>query len=196
MGTRGPAPKRSDQRRRRNSPKAEKVAVPFRQSREDQVKELVATHTRDQLLDATEAAGLEVPPKARKAELAELLIDVGTDPDWHPVAKEWFRALEDSGQAHFYEPSDWALARLIAEAMSRDLKPQIVGVTDEGEPIAYRRPLNAASVKAYLSAASDLMSTESSRRRLQVELDRPEAEAPPAGADAVTLLSEYRDRTG
>lgn len=194
MGQRGPAPKRSDQRRRRNSPKVEKVTTPFVQSRDQAAKELVATNTKAELLDAATSAGIEVPARATKAELADLLLDVGADPDWHPVARAWFEALADSGQAQFYEPSDWAIARLVAESMSRDLKPQIVGVTDEGEPIAYKRPLNAASVKAYLAASTDLMATEASRRRLQLELHRePEK---PAGADAVTILDEYRDRTG
>lgn len=195
MGARGPVPKRESQRRRRNSPPAEKVEVPFRQSRADRAQELVATHTRAQLVEAAEKAGIGVPAGATKPQIAELLVDVGGDPDWHPVAKGWFEALHDSGQAQFYEPSDWALARLIAESMSRDLKPQIVGVTEDGDPIAYKRPLNAASVKAYLAASADLMATEASRRRLQLELDRPESRREPS-ADAVTLLSEYRDRTG
>lgn len=194
MGARGPVPKRSDQRRRRNGPKAEKHTS-FVQSVEDRIKELVATHTRDQLAEQAAAEGLELPARATKRIIAEALVDVGADPEWHPVAKAWFESLADSGQSAFYEPSDWAVARLIAESMSRDLKPQIVGVTDEGEPIAYSRPLNGASLSAYLKGFSTLLVTEADRRRVQLELEKPKPEPAP-GADAVSILDDYRNRTG
>ena len=38
--------------------------------------------------------------------------------------KDWFRALKQSGQARFYEPSDWQTARLLAEVMSQELNTQ------------------------------------------------------------------------
>lgn len=195
MGARGPIPKRSDQRRRRNSPPPTK-AVSFVQSSTDKVKELVATNTRDDLIAAAAAAGVAVPAKATKTVIAEALVDVGADPEWHPVAVAWFESLSESGQSQFYESSDWAVARLVAEAMSRDLKPQIVGVTEAGDPIAYKRPLAGASITAYLKAFSSLLVTEADRRRAQVELERSESDAPTApGADAVTLLSDYKHRS-
>src|SRR5690606_5848610 len=50
------------------------------------------------------------------------------DPDWHPVAIEWFTSLGESGQSQFYEPSDWAQARYIAHEMSRSLEvPRLFG---------------------------------------------------------------------
>ena len=39
----------------------------------------------------------------------------------HRVAREWYRSLKRSGQAQFFEPSDWAAAVLVAEAMSKVL---------------------------------------------------------------------------
>ena len=41
------------------------------------------------------------------------------DGDWHVVARDWFLSLKGSGQSQFYEPSDVAAARFVAEAMSR-----------------------------------------------------------------------------
>ena len=73
---RGPIPKRSDQRRRRNKPNADAPAVVV-------------------------AMGQQVvkPPAEDRA--------------WHPYAKQWFRSLKRSGQAQFYQESDWQEARLV-----------------------------------------------------------------------------------
>ncbi|MHD0009251.1 hypothetical protein ACQX2I_11800 [Corynebacterium diphtheriae] len=43
-------------------------------------------------------------------------------PNWHPLMKDWFRSLKESGQSAFYEPSDWQTARLLAEVMSQELR--------------------------------------------------------------------------
>lgn len=132
MGARGPAPKRSSERRRRNKDsKAEtvKVAGPF-----------------------------EVPPAKST---------------WHPVAKEWYEALKISGQAQFFEPSDWAAARFVAEAVSQNLRS---------------KRFSAQLFAAVWSAMGDLLTTEADRRRARLEIER-ELDKPPAG---VTALDEYR----
>src|SRR4051794_28757056 len=36
---------------------------------------------------------------------------------WHPIAREWSLSLRASGQSAFYEPSDIAVARLVAQGM-------------------------------------------------------------------------------
>ena len=154
MGARGPVPKRSTQRRRKNAP-----AKP-----------------------TTKAAGAKrvAIPKA--------------DPKWHAAAKRWYADLQKSGQAVFYQPSDWALAWIIAESMSRDLKPQVVGVTEEtGEVIWAVIPLKGASLAGYLKAMSSLLVTEGDRRRVQLELTRP-GEGDDNGTPEVPSLDAYRDR--
>lgn len=152
MGERGPTPKRSNQRRRRNKPEVE----------------------------TTEAAGAKLvdQPRAKTS--------------WHPAAKRWYEALAESGQARFYEPSDWALAHIIAESMSRDLKPRSVGVTDEGKVVTSSLPISGASLSSYLKAMTGLLVTEGDRRRAQVELTRPavDEEAP----ENVSEIDEWRDR--
>lgn len=113
---------------------------------------------------------------------------------WHSVARRWYEALARSGQATYYEPSDWATAYLIAESMSRDLNEQFVGFTEDGEVIREVLPLKGASLTAYLRAMSNLLVTEGDRRRLHLELDRPGAgEGEEDGAD-VSELADYRRR--
>lgn len=199
MGTRGPTPKRSDQRRRRNSPKTTKAKAgrPAGSPAED----LAAAHTREELRAMVTAAGGEWRASWSKSRLIEELgnatATAEADPAWHPAAREWFDSLAKSGQSAFYEPSDWATARLVAESMSRDLKPRVIGITKDGDIVRAEVPLNGASLSAYLKAFNALLVTEADRRRAQLELEKPPAppEGAQDGADAVTLLSEYRDRS-
>lgn len=117
---------------------------------------------------------------------------------WHPVAKRWFESLNASGQSQFYEESDWAVAYMLAESMSRDLKPQVVGIREDGEkagePVLARIPLKGASLSAYLKGMSSLLVTEGDRRRAGLELERESAKASLPPVDDVTDLDVYRDR--
>jgi hypothetical protein len=95
------------------------------------------------------------------------------DESWHPVAKHWYDSLPESGQSIYYQPSDWAIAYLLAESLSRDFKPQFVGMNEEtGEPIIESIPLKGASLGAYLKGFTALLATEGDRRRMQIELER------------------------
>lgn len=98
--------------------------------------------------------------------------------DWHPLAADWYRSLADSGQSRFYEPSDWALARVIAESMSREL-------TSLG-------PVPASAIASWLRAMTVLLATEGDRRRLSLELKRAEAKGD--DPDGVADLDDYRNR--
>jgi hypothetical protein len=115
------------------------------------------------------------------------------DPKWHPAARRFYAALNESGQAAFYEPSDWQLAWLTAESISRDLKPQVIGVNEQtGKPVFAVVPLKGASLQAYLKAFSALLLTEGDRRRAGLELER-QADDGGAGED-VPSLDDYRQR--
>ncbi|HEY9416870.1 MAG TPA: hypothetical protein VIQ30_19105 [Pseudonocardia sp.] len=98
------------------------------------------------------------------------------DPDWHAVAQAWFRSLAESGQSQFYEASDWATARYVAEGMSRNL--------DGGR-------FSAQLFAAVNSAMSNLLVTEGDRRRVRLELQR--GDAGQSTAD-VPSLEDYRSR--
>lgn len=157
MGERGPVPKRSDQRRRRNEPSIPITKAPSGQSQRP-----------------------PAPPG---------------DPNWHPIAASFYASLESSGQSRFYEPSDWALAKLVAESMSRDLSEQVVGVTERDGVLRDVIPLKGASLAAYLKACSVLLVTEGDRRRLQIELESPQAIDPNAERASATI-TDLRSRLG
>ena len=82
------------------------------------------------------------------------------DASWHPLANAWYAFLASSGQSAFYEPSDWGLAVLVAESMSRDLNPQVVGITDSGKVVTSVIPLKGACLSAYMRAMNVLLVTE------------------------------------
>lgn len=115
-------------------------------------------------------------PPGPPAEIPEL-----PEPDglWHPIASGWYLSLQTSGQAQFYEPSDWATARYAAELMSRVLLAD--------------RP-NGQLVSALNSVMSTLLATEGDRRRARIELERKKtSQEVPAG---VTALDDYRAAFG
>lgn len=92
---------------------------------------------------------------------------------WHPIALQMYHSVVRSGQVIWMEPSDWSALYLMCESISRDLKPQVVGINEEsGEPIFATIPLKGASLNAYLKAMGSLMMLEGDRRKLRIELER------------------------
>ncbi|WP_225448343.1 hypothetical protein [Streptacidiphilus sp. P02-A3a] len=134
----GPVPKRSDQRRRRNT---------------------------------------DDGPALVKAPAAKAPAIPRADADWHPIARRWYDSLRKSGQAQFYESSDWMTAVYLAEAMSRNL-----GQTK----------FSAQLFQSVMAGMTDLLTTEGARRRARVELQREDAADDPREAARVTLMDAYR----
>ena len=93
MGARGPVPKRSSQRRRRNK---------------DSKTTKVKVEPKSPPSPAASSPTAVEPPKANA--------------QWHPQAKRWYESLKDSGQTVFFEPSDWQAAHFLAGEMSRYLR--------------------------------------------------------------------------
>lgn len=144
MGTHGPIPKRSEERRRRNK---------------------------------DDGPGLVQAPSGPPADLPDL-----PEPSelWHPIAIDWYLSLRESGQAAFYQPSDWAMARYAAELMSRGLSED--------------KPPNGQYVAALNSVMASLLTTEGDRRRARIELERkPAVKSVPA---SVTAIADYRSSIG
>lgn len=102
------------------------------------------------------------------------------DPLWHPIAADWYLSLRESGQAAFYEPSDWAMARYAAHVMSQVL-------------LSERGP-NGQLVAALNSVMSSLLTTEGDRRRARMELERKKPAGPKLAS--VSPLDSYRDIAG
>ena len=122
------------------------------------------------------------------------------DEDWHPVAKMWYDSLKRSGQAIFYEPSDWATAYLLTDVLDRWLKPQEVKVGQTGSEGAEKGggdvtyvfedkiiAMPGATITALLKGMTALMVTEGDRRRLKIELERQKAKDAAAGGDGVVV---------
>jgi hypothetical protein len=135
MGQRGPAPKRSTQRRRQNKESKPEIA---------------------------RVSGRVIPPKV--------------DGKWHPAAKRWYKALGESGQAQFFEPSDWEAAHFLAGEISNYL----------------RSDKRSAMMFSHIwSAMGELLTTEASRRRLKLEIERDDAKG---SQGEVADLDAYRKR--
>lgn len=101
------------------------------------------------------------------------------DESWHEIARDWYGSLAKSGQAIFYEPSDWATARYVAEAMSRGLQAS---------------RFSAQLFAAVSAAMTELLTTEGARRRARLEIHRgPVSNEKPAD---VTALDDYRALLG
>lgn len=154
MGERGPAPKRSDQRRRVNKP-----ATPV-----------------------------------TKAPAAVVTAPMRSSSKWHPVAKRWFDSLAKSGQSQFYTASDWATAYVLAESISRELKPQpvTIGSGENAETIMVELPPKGASLAAWLKGMGALLVTEGDRRRVALELQQPTS--PTEGGGNVAWIDDARRR--
>jgi len=130
MATKGPVPKRSDQRHGHR-----------------------AKADADNITRITETDEIFGPPLDLEGV--------------HPLASDWYDGLRRSAQADLFQPSDWSTARVWTELLSRAL--------NQGD-----RP-SAVLVAAWASGATELLTTEGARRRMRLELDRPQK----ADADAV-----------
>lgn len=180
MGARGPVPKRSDQRRRRNKDwidEANKAAAAAAKSTEPprSGRGSGAPAWREY----AKALGYTVPDGASRAEVIAL-IEAGPptgDDAWHPIARDWYRSLGESGQSEMYQPSDWQTARVLAEVLSRALNSGKVP---------------AALLDTWQRGATELLTTEGARRRARIELERTTEEP---RDEKVALLDEYRRRT-
>lgn len=134
MGSRGPVPKRSEERIREN-------------------------HYD---IDRTQMIGdVEVP---------ELGL---ANP--HPIISDFYESLKESGQARWYEPSDWQYARYILHFANKLIK--------NGRP-------SSQMLAAINSAFQDLLVSEGQRRRVRMEVERSEAK----NGDVVDVSDYFREK--
>lgn len=95
------------------------------------------------------------------------------DEDWHPIALRLWRALETSGQADYYQDSDWAYAYSLCEDISWYKR----GVKRSGQMLV-----------ALYGAMERLLITEGDRRRHRLELEASEGgDEDPVG----DVMAEY-----
>lgn len=103
-----------------------------------------------------------------------------TKDHWHEMAKEWYQSLSDSGIAAFYERSDWATAMIVAEELTHYLN----------SPTGRR---SAQMLTALFTMMTSLGATEGDRRRMRIELEKPQVEIQSTG---VTELANYKSKLG
>lgn len=97
--------------------------------------------------------------------------------DPHPMVVDFYDSLVISGQAKFYEPSDWEYARLVCFIM------QTI--------VTSNRP-SSEMFKALQTAMSNLMVTEGDRRRLRLEIVRKEKKD--VVDESEVLILSFKDR--
>lgn len=116
---------------------------------------------------------------------AELAVTKGTarpvskpkaNPDWHYIAKYAFnQAMGKSGTNDFAQNSDWLAAWFLAEQLDDYVKS------------SRRSSMAAAEIRQLMG---DLMFTESSRRRVGIELEEPAEAKVDKGAEGVNAARE------
>ena len=94
----------------------------------------------------------------------------------HPLAKDLWRAMGDSAQSIFYEPSDWALAAVLMDDLSHYLRSK-------------SRP--GIKLSAIINALTPLLLTEGERRRVRLEIERGNDE-PGHDDPTVAIMANYR----
>jgi len=109
------------------------------------------------------------------------------DESWHPIAKQIYESVKRSGQVLWMEPSDWSVLYLLCESISRDLNPQVIGITEDGEIKKATIPLKGASLTGYLKGMASLMMLEGDRRKLRLELERKARLDAAAAGDGVVI---------
>lgn len=80
----------------------------------------------------------------------------GSDEDVHPIARRWYNSLKASGQSEYFEPSDWAAALYVCEAMTKNLSGRF----------------SAQLFAVVWAAMEDLLTTEQARRKARIEVER------------------------
>lgn len=98
------------------------------------------------------------------------------DPKWHATARSLYESFQRSAQSVYYEPSDWMLLYAGCENLSRLLKPQFVGFSQDAEfqshAVMKKVPLKGTDMNGLLKLMTMLMATEPERRRAGVEIVR------------------------
>ena len=140
MGTRGPVPKRSEERVGHPTGKKEDVAV---------------------------TAGELMPVKWPRARSG-----------WSALAKEMYRAAQESGQSGFYQQTDIVRLRFLLDQMTYyEAQPQ----------------RSAMMLQVITSEFSNLLLSEADRRRVRIELSRKDTSVDDA---QVTAIADYRSELG
>lgn len=147
--------------------------------------------------DAERAGHRSAEYAADKVALNEAVEVPPAKESWHETALAWYASLAKSGQSRFYEPSDWAKAWLLADALSEYCTDVAIGPAydDNGKPITGRFA-NAATLKVLLSEMASLGVTEQDRRRMRIEVERKPTQTEDELAEVIRGQFEALDGGG
>jgi hypothetical protein len=99
-------------------------------------------------------------------------------PDPHHLISDFYASLALSGQARYYEPSDWQFARITLHFLDKLLKSS----KPSGQMLA-----------TITTSLSNLMVSEGDRRRLRMEVERNKG-AGDSGENVVDIAEMFRRR--
>lgn len=94
----------------------------------------------------------------------------------HPLVVDLYESLKTSGQAQWYEPSDWVRARITCELLSRQL---------------WAGRVSSTMYQAIQTDLASLMTCEGDRRRLRMEIDRDD-QSVSEDDPRVALMESYK----
>lgn len=101
---------------------------------------------------------------------------------WHPTAKRLYKALKESGQACFFEASDWAYAHFTMDQLSDSL----INAEEQGAPIG------AMKLAELNKMMQELLISEPSRRRARIELKKASDNAEDDTPENVVSIDKLR----
>lgn len=124
--------------------------------------ERVRRNKPDVPIEKVEAIGLVEPPPLGLRKPRKLIEDM-------------YEAMKESAQSKYYEPSDWAFARITLALLDEQLKA----------PKA-----NSQIVATIMSNFGDLLVTEGERRRARMEIERSDSAPADNVVDVAAVFAE------
>lgn len=130
-------------------------------------------------------------PGVTRGELLPVTWNLDPDEDWHPIAIRLYLSVRTSGQAAFYQDSDWAILWSLCEDLSHYKQGSKGYDKETGE--LYNKPRSGQMLQAIMSQLNSLLLTEGERRRVRIELQEPEEDEGKAKLALVTQLMSGLD---
>ncbi len=104
----------------------------------------------------------------------------------HPLVTDMYDSMKESACVKFFEPTDWAYARLTLHTLNAEL----VSAQQQG------RPIGAMKTTAINQMLSALLLTEGDRRRARLEIERAPADSGSGKVLDVTDMLRQRLASG
>lgn len=134
----------------------------------------------EELARPRERKGGDVQPVTH-GDLKPVTWDKPADPQWHEIARDIYESARTSGQADYYQDSDWAVLYWLCSEISYHITPQTWIDKDTGEERTKAR--SGQYLASIMSSLNSLILTEGERRKVRIELQK--ASAPPPNLYAI-----------